>query len=122
MSVISQRFVQLVYRGDAVGTYQFPALANYSALQEPLQVVNLVAGNNTITLPTAGVNTPVIAAVTIIPPPGNSTVILLKGVAGDSATLSLHPTDPMVLTFATTVTSFVLNAASPINGVLLYWS
>ena len=121
MSTVSQRFVQLIYRGDAVGTYQFPALTNYSAVSEPLQVVNLAAGNNTITVPTAGVSAPVVTACTIFQPPGNTVVVILKGVGTDAGN-AIHPTDPYVMTLASTVTSFVLNAASTLNGVLLYWS
>lgn len=121
MSTISQRYVQLIFRGDAVGTYNFSAVANLAAVSEPLQVVNLSSGNNTITVPTAGVTAPTVDGCVIIPPLGNTVVITLKGVAGDTG-FAIHPTDPFSLTLATTVTSFVLNAASPVNGVLLYWS
>lgn len=104
--------------GDVTYNQSFSAAANATAPGK-VEKKNLTTGNNTITLPVDGGATP--KSVTIIPPSGNATVITLKGVAGDTG-VAIHKTDPTTLTFDTTVTTFVLNAAANVDGVQMIWT
>ena len=117
MPVTSNRNQSLTFSGDVSGTTHLGAAAN-TASPGSVTFQNLSSGNNTITLP-GGVST--VVSCTILPPSGNTTAITLRGVAGDTG-FRLHNTDPCTITFASTVTDFVLNAGGAITGVRFYWS
>lgn len=108
-----------MYLGDFTGQVVVGAAPNPSAVR-PEDLVTLVAGANTITVPTGGSTQP--TAVTIVPPAGNTVSLTLKGVTGDTG-VSLHLTDPTILAIASSQTTFVLTAgAGGITGLKLYWS
>ncbi len=118
MSITSSRNIQLQFSGDiTLGIIQ-SALNN--AVSPGMEVVQTLAiGANTITAPV--VSGLVVTALTIIPPAGNTALITLKGIAGDTG-VALHKTDPTVIAVDTTFVSLVLNAASAVVGVRLIWS
>ena len=117
MATTSTRKTVIQFVGGVVATEVVNAASN-TASAGTIEIKTLASGANTITVPTAG-TTP--TAVTIIPPAGNTTLITLKGVTGDSG-VALHATDPTSIALKSTVTSFVLTAASDITGVRLIWS
>ena len=71
---------------------------------------NLAMGDNTITIPTGT------EMVIITPPSGNATAIILKGAGGDTGR-RLHNTRWNPISFDSSVTSFILNAAAGVNNV-----
>lgn len=83
-----------------------------------MEVKSLISGNNTITVPTGGT---MVSAVTIVPPVGNTVILTLKGVNGDTG-IPLHLTGPSSLALPSTATSFVINASDVLTGLRLYWS
>lgn len=106
----------LTMTGDDPSTRVFSAASNASSPAYD-QFVNLSSGANSFTVPTAAVPT----RLTIIPPSGNTVLITLKGVSGDTG-VPLHKTDPTSIGLDTTAATIVLNAASAISGVRLIWS
>lgn len=112
MSVTSNRSTVITWTGDVEYTQEFEAAVNASGSGKN-DLTNLSSGNNTITCPTSA------KAVTIVPPVGNTVVLKLKGVAGDTG-VSLSLTDPG--SYPITDTTFVLNAASALTGLRLIWS
>jgi len=117
MAVTATRSITVVYSGDVVGTQTHDAADN-AVSPGQMDLVTLASGANTITVPTGG-STP--TAVTIIPPASNAVVLTLKGVAGDTG-IALHLTDPTSIALPTSVTTFVINAASTCTGVRFIWS
>jgi len=117
MAVTSTRTTTIVYSGDVVGTQTVTAASN-TVSPGSIEIINLVSGANTITVPTGG-STP--TAVTIHPPTANAASITLKGVTGDTG-VQLHDTDPSTISLDSTVTTFVLTASAAVTGVRLYWS
>lgn len=118
MSVTSSRNVQISFSGDITTRVIQSALDNtVSPSQADIQTLAL--GANTITAPV--VSGIVVTALTIIPPAANTSLITLKGVAGDTG-IALHKTDPTTIALDTTFVSLVLNAAASIVGVRLIWS
>lgn len=118
MSVTSNRNVQVEFSGDiSFGLIQ-SALANTVSPGEA-EVQTLVSGANTISVPV--VSGIVVTALTIIPPAGNTALMTLKGITGDTG-IPLHLTDPTSIALDTTFGSLVLNAAADIVGVRLVWS
>lgn len=115
MSVTSKRVIGISLSGDV----NAPALAYAAAVNVAspgeIDVLTLASGANTITVP-AG-----FAAVTIVPPAGNTNLITLKGVTGDTG-VPLHLTDPSSIGLDSTESTFVLNAAAQIVGVRLIWT
>lgn len=122
MATTAKREIRLTYYGDvggvSPGSPHRIAAADNAASPAEIDLITLSAGNNTITVPTSG-TTP--KACTIVKPTGNAVAITYKGVSGDTGT-RLHDTDPDTISLHSTVTSFVLNAASQIDGVRLFWS
>ena len=116
MSVIASRTSTIVYTGDIVGTQIAQAQQNSNSPGQT-QLIALVLGANTITVPTAG---SIPTAVTIEPQAGNAIALTLKGVSGDTG-IAIHNTDPTIIALAPTVVSFVINAASALN-IRLLWS
>ncbi len=117
MSVTAVRSQTITYSGDVSGTETVSAASN-AASPGSVEIKTLSAGANTITVPTGG-TTP--TAVTVLPPVGNTNLITLKGIAGDTG-VALHKTDPTTIALDSTVTTFVLNAAAQITGARFYWS
>jgi hypothetical protein len=118
MSITSTRTVTVNFSGDNTLNAINSALSN--AVSPGMSVLqSLALGANTITAPV--VSGIVVTALTIIPPPGNTHLITLKGVTGDTG-VPLHLTDPTSLSLDTTFTSLCLNAAAAIIGVRLIWS
>lgn len=118
MAVRATRNVNIVLSGDVSANLDFPAATN---LVSPgsVTIQDLVAGANTITVPSATDIT--VTSVTIVPPTDNEESILLKGVTGDTG-ISIHPTDPTTIALADGVTSFVLTAGDAIAGVRFAWT
>ena len=119
MAVASQRTIAIVMTGDIAITTSVAAAQNTNAPGD-VDVFSLAAGPNTISLPTGG--TAPLGA-TIIPPPGNTQALTLKGVAGDTG-IAMHLTDPCSISFpvAAPPASFVINAAGIVNGLRVIWT
>jgi len=118
MSITSSRTIQLQFSGDVTEQVIQSALDNaFSPCKT--DIVSLLLGANTITAPV--VSGVVVTGLTIIPPTGNTSLMTLKGVAGDTG-IPLHLTDPTSLPLDVTFNSLVINAAAAIVGVRLVWS
>jgi hypothetical protein len=115
MAVTAQRSITIQFSGDFDAANNFAA-ANNAASPSQVEVVDLASGANTISPPDV-----VPTGLTIIPPSGNTHLITLKGVAGDTG-IPLHLTDPTSIALDSTFTSLVLNAADVIADVRLVWS
>lgn len=118
MSVSSTRSLSLQLTGDVTAGYKLDSAVN-AASPGMNEIKDLSLGNNTITVPTGGSSVP--TAVTIVPPEDNEVVLTLKGINGDTG-IAIHLTDPLTLSLADSVTSFVLNAADAVEGVRFYWT
>jgi len=118
MSVTSSRTIQVEFSGDVSSEVLTSSLVNNVSPAE-YDILTLVSGPNTITPPV--VSGIVITGLTIIPPSGNTSIITLKGVAGDTG-IPLHLTDPSSLSLDPTFVSLVLDVASDIIGARLIWS
>lgn len=115
MSVTSNRVIGISFSGDIdAPNLAYKAAENTSAPGR-IDRTDLSSGANTITVPTG------FKAVTIIPPAGNTTLITLKGVTGDTG-VPLHLTDPSSIGLDSTESTFVLTAAGSITGVRLIWT
>lgn len=118
MSITSTRTIQVGFSG-AIGTE-----INQSALENAVSPANsfladLGTGNNPITLPDlAGLVT---TGITIIPPPGNTVIITLKGASGDTG-IPLHITDPSSFGVDPTLTEIILTVASDVESVIVVFS
>lgn len=117
MATTATRQVQIVFSEDVVGTQTYEAADNAASPGQSV-LVTLASGANTITAPTGGST---VQGVTIIPPADNTVVLTLKGVSGDTG-IPLHLTDPTSIALPSTVTTFVINAASACTGVRLTWT
>jgi hypothetical protein len=117
MAVASERKSTIAFTGDLEAQFNFYAADN-AASPAQIDVVTLASGPNTITPPSSG-TTP--KALTILPPAGNTVLITLKGVTGDTG-VPLHKTDPTSIGVDSTLTTLVLTAAAEIAGVRLVWS
>lgn len=112
MAIACTATVTLAYSGDRSQTYTFPGVSN-PVSPDAEQLVGLIAGDNTIPIPTSGV---VAQGATIIPPPTNTAVIILKGNAGDTGVM-LNRRTPTMLGLDSGVLSVILNASAPVAGV-----
>lgn len=117
MAVTGQRSITIQFTGDVKAANTFLA-ANNAASPGQIEIKSLAAGANTITPPGGG-TTP--KSCTIIPPSGNTQLITLKGVGGDTG-VALHKTDPTTIALDSPTATFVLNAAALIDGVRLVWT
>lgn len=118
MSIAAIRTVKIVFSGDITATDSYSTASN-AASPGMVDNVRLSSGANTITVPVVtGVT---VKSCTIVPPSTNSHLITLKGVSGDTG-VPLHLTEPTSIGLDTTATTFVLNAAAQIDGVLLIWA
>jgi hypothetical protein len=111
MSVTSSRSVVVSNHGDVLYSQEFAA-ADSSAGSGQNQLVSLISGNNTITIPTGAV------AVTITPLPLNTVQLIAKGVTGDTG-VKLHLTDPSSIGLGVGAT-LVINAASTATIRLIF--
>ncbi len=118
MSITSNRTIQIQFSGDVTTEVILSALDNIISPGQ-IDIVSLILGNNTISDPVVSGFTA--TGLTIIPPSGNTSLITLKGVAGDTG-IPLHLTDPTSLALDPTFISLVLNAAAVIVGVRLIWN
>ena len=118
MSTTSTRSITIGLSGDVVASESFAAAANAASPGGLAPPITLASGANTITVPTGG-TTP--TAVTIIPPAGNTNLITLKGVTGDTG-VALHKTDPTCVALDPSQATFVLTAGAQITGVRLVWT
>lgn len=117
MSVSAARETTIQFTGDLTLSVTETAAVNTNSPGQ-IAVVDLVATNNTIIVPTAGSTQP--TAVTIVPPAGNTAPITLKGTNADTG-VALHSTGPTTLALYTT-TSLVLSVTTTVAGVRLVWS
>jgi hypothetical protein len=101
--------------GDGVTSSTAPtAIANASCPSGGETPVSLSSGNNTVTLPTNAIGA-------LIVPPSTSTVAkIIKGVNGDTG-IGIHAINPTFLSFVSTQTTFVINAASA-EVILVHWT
>lgn len=114
MAVTANRAIAITLRGTLEANLSFEA-AEETDSPGVSDLIDLASGNNTITPPSGA------GSVTILPPAGNTDLITLKGVNGDTG-IPLHLTDPTSLGLDSTLTTFVLNAADAITGVRLIWT
>ena len=91
--------------GLASGTKTISGTISSSAAVGTISDTVLASGANTITVPSGA------TAVVIQPPSGNTILVTFKGVSGDTG-VALHKTQPSVIALDSSVTSFVLTAAS----------
>ena len=118
MAVTASRTIQLLFSGDITENI-IQSAADNTTSSAKTDLVTLALGANTITPPSVSGIT--IVGLTIIPPAGNSSLITLKGVTGDTG-VAIHKTDPTTIALDSTFVSLVLNAAASIVGVRLIWS
>lgn len=116
MAVASARLVSITYTGDIQLANAFEAAAN-AASPGAITTHDLVAGANTITVPTNAT----VKGATIVPPSDNVETLVLKGVSGDTG-ISISPTDPTSIGFGTAPVSFVLTAGDDIEGLRILWT
>jgi len=118
MSVTSNRSVHVEFSGDEFLEVIQSALEN--VVSPGMSIIQTLAiGANTITAPV--VSGLVVTGLTIVPPAGNTSLMTLKGVTGDTG-VKLHLTDPTSIGLDSTFVSLVINAAAEIVGVRLIWS
>jgi hypothetical protein len=119
MSITSNRTVTVSFSGDITATVNQSALANAVSPGEANVLVSLTNGFTTVTAPViSGI---VVTGLTIVPPAGNTNLITLKGITGDTG-VPIHKTDPTSIALDTTFTSLGLVAVTTITGVRLVWS
>lgn len=114
MAVTSNLNIALTFTGDAETRDNFGISENQASPGQN-QVIDLISGDNTITLPTGGGSLSV--AVIIIPPPANAIVLTLKGDAADVG-VALGLTNPTSIA-VNSVSSFIINAADVVVGLRL---
>ena len=117
MSTTATRTTLITFTGDVTGTETISAASNASS-PGTLEIKTLSSGANTITLPTGGST---VVSCTIVPPPGNTVSLTIKGISGDTG-FRLHNTDPTTLTFHSTVSTFVITTDNTCTGVRFYWT
>lgn len=126
MAVTSFRQSVVTFTGDVTEQDVRSVIAANGTAPGLITISNLVPGNNTITLPTIaglGFNC---NSVTIIPPVGNTDILTLKGVNGDTG-IPLHKTDPTIIaldptTFTTGSTFVISNAGAGTKAVRMIWA
>lgn len=116
MSTNSNWSATLILTGDDPSTKHFSAVANATSPSYDI-LVNLSSGANIITAPTAAVAT----RCTIQPPAGNTVLLTLKGVTGDTG-VPIHKTDPTSFGIDSTLVTFCLTAANTCSGVRIIFS
>ena len=117
MATTGKRSIGIQLTGDIEAGEVYRA-ANNEASPGQTELITLALGANTITKPAGGST---VVAVTLVPPSDNTSLVTLKGVAGDTG-IPLHDTDPTSISLDSTATTFVLNAAAQITGYRLIWT
>jgi hypothetical protein len=118
MSDTSTRVVQLGFSGDVNSQIIQSALEN-NVTPNVILKQTLTIGDNTISAPVVpGI---VVTGLTIIPPAGNITLMVLKGNVADIG-IPMHLTDWTSLSLDPTFISLVINVAAQVDGVLLIWT
>lgn len=112
MPVTSNRKITITFENDIEYSQAFDAIQNGSS-PGAIDVVGLIAGANTITVPSGS------TGATIIPPSTNTETMTLKGVSGDTG-IALALTSPTSIALAT-VTTFVITAGGVIS-LKIIWS
>lgn len=116
MATASTRVLTVTFTGDVSFQNTAQAAGNASSPGSE-QLLTLAAGDNVLTIPATGA---LATAVTIVKPSGNTVLIKLKGTGGDVG-IALNKTDPDSISFDPSITTIILNAATPVN-VRLLWS
>ncbi len=116
MATSSSWVSTLTCTGDDPSTKSYTAAANATSPAQD-QFINLASGANTITAPVAAVPT----RCTIVPPSGNTVLLTLKGVTGDTG-VPLHKLAPTSFGVDSTLVTFCLTAANTCSGVRIIWS
>ena len=123
MSTISTRTITIGFEVNADPGVNAPdqsySAASNAASPGQTEIKTLASGANTITPPPSTSAT--VTGVTIIPPVGNTHLMTLKGVSGDTG-IPLHLTDPSSFGVDSTLSTFVINAAAQIAGVRFIWT
>jgi hypothetical protein len=118
MAVQATRSTVITFTGDVDGTETIDAAAN-TASPGAITIQSLASGFNSVSVPTStGVT---VVAVTIVPPSGNATSIIVKGITGDTG-VRVHNTDPTTLSLDSSVTAIGLTVGATIQGVRFYWT
>lgn len=117
MAVTAQRTTHITFTGDIELSDSFVAAANLNSPGQ-VQIMQLASGANVITPPSSSSTT---KAVTIIPPAASTIDITLKGTTADVGVV-LHNTDPTTIALDSPTNTFVLTAATTIQGVRLIWT
>jgi len=117
MATTALRTITITYSGDVSGTETLSAASN-AASPGSIEIKTLSSGFNSISVPTGGTT---VTACTIVPPTGNTTSIIVKGITGDTG-IRIHNTDPTTIAIDSSVTTIGLTAGAGITGVRLYWS
>ena|SRR6185369_442012 len=118
MSITSVRTIAITLSGDEQYSIADPRLLATNTNSPGVNELKaLTTGSNTVTVPAAAT---VPTAVTIIPPTGNTNSMTLKGVSGDTG-IVMHKTVPTSIALDTTVSSFVVTCAAPVN-VRFIWT
>lgn len=114
MAVTSKRIIVIDFAGDVVGTEQYPATDNTSS-PGAITIQTLASGFNSISVINGA------KAVTILPPSGNTTSIILKGITGDTG-IRIHNTDPTTIALDSSAATIGLTAGASITGVRFIWT
>jgi hypothetical protein len=120
MAITSSRTVQIQVSGDVTGNMNLSALDNPTSMGE-INLYAIVGPGSTVIAAPGGVIGVNITGLTIIPPAGNTSVMTLKGVAGDTG-IPLHVTDPTSIAVDSSFVSFVLSSTLQVNGVRIAWT
>lgn len=116
MSTAAAWSATLTFTGDDPATKTYTAATNNTSPAYD-QFVNLASGANTLTAPVAATPT----RLTIVPPSGNTVLMTLKGITGDTG-FPIHKLDPTTVALDSTFVNLCLTAANTINGVRIIWS
>ena len=113
MAVTSSRSISTAMSGDLTFV-RSDAAADNATGPGVIEKKDWTTGANTVTAPSGA------KGVTIKPPTGNTQALTLKGISGDTG-IAIHKTDPTSLGLDS-VTTFVVNAAGSVTGVVLVWT
>lgn len=111
---ISTTSITVLFQGAFVANLLLEG-GRFTGSPAVIAIISLVQGANTLTVPTGA------TGITIQKPAGNSTVLTLKGVAGDTG-IALHPTEPDHVSLAVGVSSIILDVADAVEDVRVVWS
>lgn len=116
----STRNLVVTIIGDGINSVITLTAAENATSPGDSWILDAFIGDTTITIPkVTGVSIP--TAVTIVPPIGNTQLLKLKKVAGDTGVL-IHKTDPTCIALDPTETSFIINSGGAVTGLRIIWS